>query len=180
MRPSSPVRCGAGQGSLWVSVSPPGKRAPSWDFAIGVSGGPGPPHFRVTRRAHGAYLRPSDLSCRFLPAAAAGGALARLLPGLPEGGAGALWGGAGGGTRGPDSVETRVRGLRPGPTRALRCQVSKHRVLGFVPHFPQLFVWPFFPERPLGGGGSWVSLSPPGPECGQGRRRDPRVPGTWF
>lgn len=61
-----------------------------------------------------------------------------------------------------------MRGLRPGPTRALRCQVSKHRVLGFVPHFPQLFVWPFFPERPLGGGGSWVSLSPPDPSVDKG------------
>lgn len=48
------------------------------------------PILRVTRRAHSAYLRPSDLSCSFLLAADPGGALARLFPGLPEGGAGAV------------------------------------------------------------------------------------------
>lgn len=103
--------------SLWVSVSPPGKRAPSRDFAICVSGGRGPPILRVTWRAHSAYLRPSDLSCRFLLAADPGRALARLFPGLPEGGAGAVWGGAG-------------RGRDPGPRfrgdRGARTQTATH------------------------------------------------------
>lgn len=118
MRPSSLVRCGVGQGSISLGLS-----FPTWEESAlpGLcdlrNGGRGPPILRVTWRAHSAYLRPSDLSCRFLLAADPGRALARLFPGLPEGGAGAVWGGAG-------------RGRDPGPRfrgdRGARTQTATH------------------------------------------------------
>lgn len=159
---------------------------PSRPFANGVSGGLGSPVLWVTRRAQSAYLRPSDLSCCFLPVAEPGGARARLYPRLLEGGAGEARGGAREGRdRGPrfrgdrGSAASRGARTRTGTTPALRRQVSKNRVPGFVSHFPQLFVWPRPPERPRGGREPGSPFPPPSsrPECGRWRSRDPGVPG---
>lgn len=116
-----------------------------------VSGGLGPRlGLRARTRAHCTYLRPADLSCRFLQRRDRRGA-GRPSPGTPGGRGPGGAGRGGGGAGDPDSVETvaaprvAARGLGPGPTWVPGEQT---RVPGFVPHFSQLSVWLLPLQRP--------------------------------
>lgn len=137
--------------------------------------GLGPRVTGVTRRAHGAYLRFSDLSCRL--SAAVGPGTARVgRSGVLEAGPGRSRGRSGGRaveTRGLGSLGARIATR----TRAaLRRQVSRTGVQGSALHFSQLFVWFLLRSGPLGAGAR--PSSSPRRECGRGRWRDPGVLGT--
>lgn len=143
---------------------------PSRSFANDVSGGLGSPVLRVTRRAQSAYLRPSDLSCCFLPVADPGGARARLYPRLLEGGAGEARGGAREGRDpGPrfrgdrGSAASRSARTRTGTTRALRRQVGKIGSRGSFPTFLNFLFGPALRKGPGVGGSRVLPFYPPPP-----------------
>lgn len=117
---SARAGCGAGQGLSGSGSQSPhvGRRRLPRPLRTTEAGDSGPRVLRVTRRARGACLRPSDLSCRLLPAAGPGGARATRSPGPGRAGRrGAGPGGAGPGA----ATRWRPRQCRePRPARSAR------------------------------------------------------------
>lgn len=137
--------------------------------------GLGPRVTGVTRRAHGAYLRFSDLSCRLSAAVGSGTAQVGRSPGL-EAGPGRSRGRGGG-----RAVETR--GARepwradwdPDPRGAAAPGEPSWGPRVRTPLFPTFRLVP--PSVRAPGAGAQPSRSPRR-ECGRGRWRDPGVLGT--